>query len=109
MREFLKRHVFVVVLWSLVMLVGVGYGVYLWTHRSQPSSPQTAKVTKTTLTQTISASGQVASSGQVSAATQASGKVAKVYVYVGQTVKKGDKILDIDPDLTTRQSQQSAW
>jgi membrane fusion protein, macrolide-specific efflux system len=96
MREFLKRHTFVVVLWSLVILVGTGYGVHLWSNKPQSSSPQTTKVTKTTLTQTISASGQVASSGQVSVTTQASGKVTKVYVQVGQTVKKGDKILDID-------------
>ena len=109
MREFLKRRAFVVILWSLVILVGAGYGVHLWSSRPQSSSPQTTKVTKTTLTQTISASGQVASSGQVSVTTQASGKVDKVYVSVGQAVKKGDKILDIDPDLTTRQSQQAAW
>jgi macrolide-specific efflux system membrane fusion protein len=106
----IKRHKLTFMLWTLVVVLCSSVGVYTWLHsKAKVAPPQTAVVTKATLTQIISASGQITASGQVQITTQATGKVSKLYIHVGQTVKKGDKILEIEPDLATLQAQQSAW
>jgi macrolide-specific efflux system membrane fusion protein len=106
----IKRHKLTFMLWTLVVVLCSSVGVYTWLHsKAKVAPPQTAIVTKATLTQIISASGQITASGQVQITTQATGKVSKLYIHVGQTVKKGDKILEIEPDLATLQAQQSAW
>jgi len=106
----IKKHKFLIIIWTVALIVMVGFVLYMVNqNKSKETSPQTAVVTKTTLTQIVSASGQVASTGQTPISTQASGQVSKVYVQVGSAVKKGDKILEIEPDQTTIQNQKTTW
>lgn len=106
----IKKHKFLVIIWVIALVVMMGFGWYTLTQsKSNETAPQTATVSKKTLTQVVSASGQVASSGQTSISTQASGQVTKVYVQVGSVVKKGDKIFEIEADQTTIQNQKTAW
>lgn len=110
MLGIIKKHKGAFALWVLAILIAGGFGIYTWLQsNSQQQGPQATTVTKTTLTQIINASGQIDSSGQTQVTTSAGGTVKEVYVKVGDTVKKGDKILEITPDLTTVASQQSAW
>jgi macrolide-specific efflux system membrane fusion protein len=105
----IKKHKLTIVLWAVVIIVGISFAAYEWFPRSKSTPPQTVKVARTTLTQTVSASGQVTSSKQLPVTTQATGKISKIYVTSGQSVKKGDLILEIDPDQATIQSEKSAW
>jgi macrolide-specific efflux system membrane fusion protein len=110
MFEKIKKHKLLASVWLLALIAIVCFGLYMvGQDKSTETPPQTYTVTKATLTQIVSASGQVASTGQISAITQAAGKVSKVYVQVGSTIKKGDKILEIDPDAATIQNQKTAW
>jgi macrolide-specific efflux system membrane fusion protein len=110
MFEKIKKHKLLAIVWLLALIAIVCFGLYMvGQDKSTETLPQTYTVTKATLTQIVSASGQVASTGQISAITQAAGKVSKVYVEVGSTIKKGDKILEIDPDAATIQNQKTAW
>lgn len=110
MLEKVKKHKLIIIVWVIALITMAGFGLYIMNqNKSEKAPPQTATVTKTTLTQIVSAAGQVASSGQTSITTQASGLINKVYVQVGSAVKKGDKILEIDPDQTTIQNQKNAW
>ena len=110
MLEKFKRNKIVFVLWALIIVAGTSYGLYIWSNnKPEAVLPQTASVDKASLTQTVSAGGQIATTGQVPVITQASGKVSKLYVAPGQKLKKGDKIMDIDPDSATAQKRAAAW
>lgn len=69
---------------------------------------QTAQAEKGTLIVSITASGQVSAANSTSVNTQASGVVTKVYVKNGQTVKVGDKIAELEPDLDGKQRDTQA-
>lgn len=69
---------------------------------------QTIKVTRETLIESISASGQIINSSSYSVLTNASGVIKKVFVKNGDLVNKGDKILEIELDQQGQQKYQSA-
>ena len=61
-----------------------------------PSTVQTYTVTKRNITSTVTLSGVVSYDPEVSVTSNVSGKVLKVYVNEGDSVKKGDVIAEID-------------
>lgn len=73
-------------------------GVAVW----QLSAPKddTAYITETvqrgTIRQTVSATGEITASNMVDVGAQVSGQIKKLHVTLGQTVKKGDLIAEID-------------
>lgn len=78
-----------------VVLVGVGAGGYLALGRSSASAKTTTRtvaVTKGAVTATVTASGNVASATSSEVDFDTSGTISKVYVKVGQKVKKGQKL-----------------
>lgn len=91
-----------------LLIVVIGYFFYK-RNSGAKQNYQTAKVTRETLIETVSASGQIVSSSSFPVLTQASGVVKTVYVTNGQMVKKGDKILEIDLDQNGLQRQTAAW
>jgi RND family efflux transporter MFP subunit len=110
MLEKFKKNKIVFALWALMIVAGISYGAYVWSNnKKEVVQPQTATVDEATLTQTVSASGQIATTGQVPVTTQASGRVSTLYVAPGQKLKKGDKIMDIDPDSATTEKRAAAW
>jgi multidrug efflux pump subunit AcrA (membrane-fusion protein) len=70
---------------------------------------QTAKVTKGTLVTSIAATGSITAGNTTNISTKASGTVSKVYVENGDTVKKGQKILDITLDSDGIERRSTAW
>ncbi|RPD84901.1 efflux RND transporter periplasmic adaptor subunit [Neisseria weixii] len=56
----------------------------------------TEPVKRGTIRQTVSATGEISPSNLVAVGAQASGQIKKLYVKLGQEIKKGDKIADID-------------
>ncbi len=99
---------------KLLLVLGVAvFGVvgFHLLSGSKTNSPsyQTAKVEKGNLIVSVSVSGQVSSANSAEVTTQASGVVKAVYVKDGDTVKAGQRIADIDLDITGSQRSQAAY
>lgn len=85
------------IVWSLAIAVIVLGSIYYFTQSNQPQTSYfTETVKKTDLQQTVIATGTVRSSKRVEVGARVSGKVEKIYVKLGQQVKKGDLIAQLD-------------
>ncbi len=93
---------------TLLLLGGFGYWRMQTTAGTAPTY-QTAQAEKGTLVVSVSVSGQVSSANSAEITTQASGVVKTVYVKDGDSVKAGDKIAQLDLDLTGQQRAQQAY
>ena len=84
----------------LAALAGIAYGVkfFFFTEKaSEAAGPLvSAKVTQTTISTTISATGTLEPVDQVEVGTQVSGDIAKIYVDFNSKVKKGQVIAELD-------------
>lgn len=87
-----------------------------WYFKPKPQKPDyiTANVERSDIENSVMSTGKIEGIKQVDVGAQVSGEVTKLYVEVGDTVKKGDVIAQIDPvtlqnTLTTQQAtlQQS--
>lgn len=96
------------------ILGAAGWGIYHYTRPKESVSYITEPVTRGTLSQTVSASGEISSSHLVDVGAQVSGQVKKMHVKIGDVVKKGDLIAEIDNvtqtnDLNTRKAQLQSY
>ncbi len=93
---FLGKHK----IWTIVVLVvlaGGGYWGYVkWTGNQTTVRYITAAATKGMLSTTISGTGQVSMSDQIEVKPKASGDIVSVKVVVGQEVKTGDVLVQLD-------------
>ena len=84
----------------LAVLAGIAYGVkfFFFTEKaSEAAGPLvSAKVTQTTISTTISATGTLEPVDQVEVGTQVSGDIAKIYVDFNSKIKKGQVIAELD-------------
>ena len=98
MNKFLKK--FLKLLVVLAVLAGIAYGVkfFLFTEKASDAAGPlvSAKVTQTTISTTISATGTLEPVDQVEVGTQVSGDIAKIYVDFNSKVKKGLVIAELD-------------
>lgn len=95
----------------VVLVIGIvaWFGVHALTNTSTSPVYQTEQAEKGTLVVAVSVSGQVSSANSAEVTTQASGVVKTVYVKDGDAVKAGQKIADLDLDLTGQQRSQQAY
>ena len=96
------------------VLAAAAYGGYVYFQPKNEVSYITEPVTRGTLSQTVSASGEISSSHLVDVGAQVSGQVKKMHVKIGDVVKKGDLIAEIDNvtqtnDLNTRKAQLQSY
>lgn len=95
----------------LVLVLGVaGAGWYYYTARSRAdSAPEflTATIARGDILQQVTATGQLDSVISVDVGSQISGLIQKLYVDFNSPVKKGDKLVEIDP-ATYRQRLRQA-
>jgi macrolide-specific efflux system membrane fusion protein len=84
--------------WLAALLVAVlaGGAWLIWGSGGKKPEIVTAAVTRGDIEQTVLATGVLEPSKLVSVGAQASGQVKKLYVELGDTVKAGDPIADID-------------
>ncbi|MGL4387263.1 MAG: efflux RND transporter periplasmic adaptor subunit [Snodgrassella alvi] len=90
-KKWVKR-----VVWLLVLLL---LAAILWNLFFKPKNQMnfvTDEVRRSDITQTVNATGEIAAAQLVDVGAQASGQIKKLYVKLGQQVKKGDLIADID-------------
>ncbi len=82
-------------IWSVLAIVVVG-GLWYAFKPKQQINYVTDDVRRTNLEQSVNATGEIAAGQLVDVGAQASGQIKKLYVKLGQQVKKGDLIADID-------------
>lgn len=93
---------------ALLLVGGLGYWRMAKSKTATPTY-QTAQAEKGTLIVSVSVSGQVSSANSAEVTTQSSGVVKTVYVKDGDMVSAGDKIAQLDLDLTGQQRSQQAY
>jgi len=99
--------IFFFIAFSLVARTGYGFGV----TRSKPLAKKWAKVTRGSIRQTIITTGVVTpeDGAEIKVGSRVSGKVEKLFVEVGDRVKKGAPIAVIEhKDLRTRVEEKKA-
>ena len=89
----MKKRFFIL----LGLLVSAGAAYYFFSNNSkQETTYLTESVARGNVEKTVVASGLVESVNEVDVGAQASGKITKLYVKLGQEIKKGEMIADID-------------
>ena len=89
----MKKRFFIL----LGLLVAAGAAYYFFSSNSkQETTYLTESVTRGNVEKTVVASGSVESVNEVDVGAQASGEITKLYVKLGQEIKKGEMIADID-------------
>ena len=89
----MKKRFFIL----LGLLIAAGAAYYFFSSNSkQETTYLTESVTRGNVEKTVVASGSVESVNEVDVGAQASGKITKLYVKLGQEIKKGGMIADID-------------
>ncbi len=106
MKRIFRKKILIVL--GILLLVGLAVKHISSTKGSTPTY-QTAKVEKGPLVVSVSVSGQVSSANSAEVTTQASGVVKQVFVKDGDIAQAGDKIAELDLDLTGRQRAQLAY
>ncbi|NTU63560.1 MAG: efflux RND transporter periplasmic adaptor subunit [Chloroflexi bacterium] len=105
-----KKRIFM----TLGAIVLVGAGVTFATNRSQTASAdtttQTGQVTRATLSSVIESTGSASPESNITLSFGAAGTVDKVNVQLGDLVKQGDVLAEIDTidlELAVAQAEQS--
>ena len=89
----MKKRFFIL----LGLLVAAGAAYYFFSsNNKQETTYLTESVTRGNVEKTVVASGSVESVNEVDIGAQVSGKITKLYVKLGQEIKKGEMIADID-------------
>lgn len=85
--------------WTVIIAVALALGAVLFFLLRPPSQPDlaTATVRIGDVEQTVLATGKLRPKELVSVGAQVSGQVQRLYVTLGQRVRAGDPIADIDP------------
>ncbi|MCQ9326155.1 efflux RND transporter periplasmic adaptor subunit [Neisseria dentiae] len=84
--------------WIGIATVAVALGFAAWTYLKPEDQINylTQPVSRIDINQTVSAAGEIAAAQLVTVGSQASGQIKKLHVKIGQQVKKGDLIAEID-------------
>ncbi|GAB0058261.1 Macrolide export protein MacA [Candidatus Magnetaquicoccaceae bacterium FCR-1] len=88
------------VIFALLVVLGTG-GWYAWSKRdgADKGLQTTAKVIRGDIEETTTALGTLQPLNYVDVGTQVSGQLMKIHVALGDTVKSGDLLAEIDPTL----------
>ena len=87
----------------LVIVVLIGGGIYYWKKRASSGSGKqmvmhrTSKIMRTTIMQSVSATGTIQPMKQVEVGTQVTGRILKLHADFNSVVKAGDVIAEVDP------------
>lgn len=80
----------------LLLIIAITWGGYIYFKPKEEVSYITEAVKRGKISQTVSATGEISSTNLVDVGAQVSGQVKKMYVKMGDTVKQGDLIAEID-------------
>ncbi len=99
---------------GLLVLAIIMWWVWSFFKPKEAVSYLTEEVKRGNISQTVSATGEIASSHLVEVGAQASGQIRKLHVKLGQKIKQGDLIAEIDSrsqtnTLNTNRSQLETY
>ena len=80
----------------VILILGTLAYSFLVGNQTEQARYLTESVTRGNIEKTVVASGSISSVNEVDVGAQVSGKITKLYVALGQDVKKGELIADID-------------
>ena len=81
---------------GLLAVAALAAGMWWWLKPKNEINYLTEPVVRTSIAQTVSATGEISAAQLVDVGAQASGQIKKLHVTLGQQVKKGDLIAEID-------------
>jgi RND family efflux transporter MFP subunit len=100
-----KRAIFLFSLVGLLIVSTAGYLGFSTTETPEPTpTPQTVSVTSCDVEQTVTAPGNLVNINQADVQMPATGSLSAVNVRVGDSVRKGQVLAELDP-VTTTQAQ----
>ncbi len=100
-----KTAVILFVIVGIVVMGAAGYYGFATTKEPEPTpTPQTVEVTSCDVEQTVTAPGNLVNVNVADVKMPATGKLSTVNVRVGDTVKAGDVLAELDP-VTKTQAQ----
>lgn len=110
-KEFIKKHKWILVAAATVLLIIILGQYFLNKTGSTGTSTQstTAVVSKGNITSSISASGNILTSNYLAVTTSVNGIVNKVLVKEGDTVYKGQALMNITLDSEGETNQANAY
>jgi len=94
--------------WWAPALLGVG--AWAWLHYGKaapPPPPPTATAELADVEQLVQAAGVVLAKLKVDVGAQVTGQVRSLHVQLGQSVKKGELLVSLDPELARNDVQQA--
>ncbi|HMI82778.1 MAG TPA: efflux RND transporter periplasmic adaptor subunit [Polyangiaceae bacterium] len=92
-----------------VALAAAGVGGFAWTRNAKPPEPkyETVKVDQGRIVARVTATGTVSALVTVLVGSQVSGRIAQLFADFNSTVKKGQVIAKIDPELLKAAVEQA--
>src|SRR6185312_4313272 len=97
---FVRRQPWIAVGTALLVLGIAGYAIYSSTSTDTPKYI-TAVVAKGDIEDTVTALGNLQPRDYVDVGAQVSGQLKKLYVNIGDTVKQGQLLAEIDPQVAS--------
>jgi len=108
MMKITKRKIIV----FIVVAALAGGGFLAWRSlqgKNQEPSYTTATVERGTIVATVSASGNLLSTNTFTVTTAVTGVVKDIFIQDGEMIEKGQKLLEIEPDQSSKAAQVKAW
>lgn len=99
----LKGKIFSIILFALI----VGGGYWWWSGRQQGETIPTETVTRGTVSETISITGEVVPQQYADLSFKSVGLIETVWVAEGERVKKGDPLMQLDREMLLQQLRSS--
>ena len=99
---------------ALVILAGLGWYGYQKMQPKNEATFITEEVKRGIIAQTVSATGEISATNLVDVGAQVSGQIKKMHVKIGDVVKEGDLIAEIDNvtqvnEVNTRKAQLQTY
>ena len=99
---------------ALAILAGLGWYGYQKMQPKNEATFITEEVKRGKIAQTVSATGEISATNLVDVGAQVSGQIKKMHVKIGDTVKEGDLIAEIDDvtqvnEVNTRKAQLQTY
>lgn len=104
MKQFIKKPSVII---SVVIFAAVIFGGYWFFLRPEPPSYETVIAQKGDIIQEVSVTGRVKPAQSVNLAFERSGKVAEVFIKVGDKVKAGQALIALDNSELSSQLKQA--
>lgn len=85
--------------WVLIVIVAIGLMVVLFGSKDNTTRVSAEKSEKRDITETVSSNGKIQPEVEVKIAPEVSGEIVDLFVVEGDSVKKGQLLVRINPDL----------